>query len=340
MAVTQTRLLAWATLILLCVWFVYRPGLSGDFVFDDWQNIVKNERLALDQLTWPTLKDAALSGFSGPLKRPISMLSFALNRYAVGLDPYYYKVTNVVVHLLNTACVLVFILLLLSTYERSSGSNLSSDRIRFLSLAVCAAWGLHPLNLTAVLYVVQRMTSLSAFFTLLALICYLWWRKRQLDGGGVSTFPLIAFVSFGALGILAKETALLLPLYTFVVEATLLRFRADSVRDRRAVVTFHIIFLGVPALVAGLYLLTHPQWLLERYSYRPFDLPERLLTEARVILFYLQMTFVPNPAQLSLYHDDISLSTGLLTPPTTLGAVVVVLLLLVHPHLVGGVHPC
>jgi hypothetical protein len=50
-------------------------------------------------------------------------------------------------------------------------------------------------------------------------------------------------------------------------------------------------------------------------------LAQRLLTEPRVLVDYLHWTLLPNPMVLSLYHDEIVPSTGLLTPWGTLGAI-------------------
>ncbi len=65
------------------------------------------------------------------------------------------------------------------------------------------------------------------------------------------------------------------------------------------------------------------KWLLpgalngSAYAARPFTLSERLLTEGRVLVDYLRWIVLPTPDALSLYHDDIALSTGWLSPWTT-----------------------
>ena len=86
---------------LVATFFVYQRGLSGPFLFDDGPNIVRNANLAIHDLSPASLTQAAWSGHSGPLLRPLSMMSFAANYYATGLDPYYFKLTNLVIHLFN-----------------------------------------------------------------------------------------------------------------------------------------------------------------------------------------------------------------------------------------------
>ncbi len=53
---------------------------------------------------------------------------------------------------------------------------------------------------------------------------------------------------------------------------------------------------------------------------------ERLLTEARIVVWYLSLLLWPAPSRMSLEHDVV-VSTSLLNPPTTLGAIVFLALL-------------
>ena len=71
-----------------------------------------------------------------------------------------------------------------------------------------------------------------------------------------------------------------------------------------------------------------PNWLLNIYSTRDFTLSERLLTESRVLLFYLKMILLPRISDMGLYHDDIPLSTGIITPPTTLLSILAIFILI------------
>ncbi len=314
------RVLALLLLLALTAW-VYAPGLEGGFAFDDEANILMNQRLALDGLSIQGLREASLSGNAGPFKRPISMLSFALNHLAAGFNPFYFKLTNLVIHLVNGLLIFWVARLLLRAYRHTHARTLRRETIAWLALAVAGAWLLHPLNLTSVLYVVQRMTSLAVLFTLLGLLCYLIGRLRQLAGKPGVLWLFLGTALFGGLAILSKESGALLPLYALVCEVTLFRFQARRREANQWIYAYFGIFLLVPCLIASAYLLTHPEWFAENYLFRPFDLQERLLTEARVVWFYLAMVFVPNPIVLGIFHDDIVISTGLLSPLSTLWAV-------------------
>ena len=89
-----------AALCLLTT-LIYVPGLSGDYMFDDMPNLLHNPQLNITSLDTESLQGAAFSSGSGKLRRPVSMLSFVLNRYFFGIDPYSHKVVNLLIHLLT-----------------------------------------------------------------------------------------------------------------------------------------------------------------------------------------------------------------------------------------------
>lgn len=307
---------------LLAACLAYRPGLNGSFVFDDDANIVSNPQLAIHDLNLHTLKQAAFSSASGPLLRPISMMSFAANYYATGLDPFYFKLTNLIIHLLNGIGVFILTRLLLNFYRKRFAPGLSVGYAAWLSLAVSSAWLLHPLNLTSVLYVVQRMTSLSAFFSIWGLVIFLWGRTRLYEGKSGILLILASLLLFTPLAAFSKENGALLPLLMLVAEATLFTFHAEKLFARRFLIGFYTLSVVIPVVVALIYLAIHPGWLLAGYANRGFTLLERLMTETRVLWFYMSQIMLPNTAQMGLYLDDIPVSHGLLQPVSTLFATV------------------
>ena len=101
MRLSRTNQLLSLLLLAVLTFAVYSPGLHGTFSFDDGPNIVQNNALKIHSWSPDSLWQAALSGDAGPLKRPVAMLSFALNYLTTGLDPYYFKLTNLFIHLLS-----------------------------------------------------------------------------------------------------------------------------------------------------------------------------------------------------------------------------------------------
>lgn len=290
------------------------------FVFDDHANIVSNLPLAIHDFNLNALKQAAFSSASGPLLRPISMISFAANHYATGLNPFYFKFTNLIIHLLNGVGVFILTGALLNFYRKRFEPGFSVAHAQWISLAVASAWLLHPLNLTSVLYVVQRMTSLSAFFSIWGLAIFLWGRIRLYEGKKGILTVLASILIFTPLAAFSKESGALLPLLMLVAEMTLFTFHTEKLSARRFLIGLYTISAAIPIVVALAYIVTHPDWLLAGYANRGFTLIERLMTEARVLWFYMQQIVLPNTAQMGLYLDDISVSRGLLQPVSTLFA--------------------
>ena len=318
--------LRWIALALILTggFAAYLPGLGGGFVFDDYANLVHNERLAGASFQSPqSIARAALSSDSGPLKRPLSMLSFAVDHAVSGMDPRAFKLTNIFIHL--TAGLGVFFLTLM--LARSPALRMDSPRTPnaafYLALLTTALWLLHPLQLTSVLYAVQRMTSLAGLFMLWGLATYAYGRGLQVRGNGSGTgWILCALFLFTPLATFSKEHGALLPLLLLIVELAFFRADGLTTSGRRWLFGTHALFALLPILAAAVYLTLQPDWILRSYTNRDYSLEERLLTQARALWFYLSLIAIPDISRMGLYHDDFVLSTGLLSPPTTLIAVI------------------
>lgn len=310
--------------VVALVALVYWPGLHGGFVFDDYQNIADNPGFRSGFTHWREWLAVALSSSSSSLQRPLSMLTFIANVRFAGLDPVAMKLTNIAIHAGNV--VLVFVLARALLDAAAGGRRQAEGPRAWAPLFVAAAWGLHPINLMAVLYVVQRMESLSHAFVFLGLWLYVRGRRGQLAGERGWLRIGAGLLGCTVLGLLCKESAVLLPLYALGIELCVFRFRRDGGRVERRLVVLYLLVLALPALAAVAWLL--PQALRpDAYASRDFTLGERLLTEPRVVLGYLHWILAPGLRSLGLYHDDIVISRGLLDPPATLVALVALALL-------------
>jgi len=310
--------------VALLAMLAYLPGLWGDFEFDDAPNILDNEALRISTLGWHELVNATLSGSSGPLGRPLSMLSFALNYYVAGFDPVYFKLTNVLIHLLCGVSVYFLAFQVLRAIQ-DPGTDGAVRQAHWLGAVAASVWLVHPLNLTSVLYVVQRMTSLSAGFSFLAVGLYVLGRRKLLQGESRRGLLLIflALVPVCGLGALSKENALLSPLLMLATELIFFRFVA---RDPVVGKILGIVVAILTMLVAIGFALNAERiasYVTSGYLFREFTLIERLLTQPRVLLFYLQLMVLPTTSKMGIHHDDFVLSTGLLDPISTVIAILV-----------------
>ncbi|MGH8114926.1 MAG: hypothetical protein ACREPS_07745, partial [Rhodanobacteraceae bacterium] len=301
-------LLAIAVIVTVAV---YWPGLSGGWVFDDYPNIADNGAIHITpgHSTLIAWVNAALSSPASFLHRPLASITFAANWYFGGGNPWPYKFTNVVIHVINGVLVFCMLRALLrlmalrgcvppmlridplrseggdedppsqgegmgggglglegrkphphpnpplegegakqwraapsegSDPRDSEGSDprdVDTPRLSVssppapllrgesgnalideaaatrLALLVSIAWMLLPINLMAVLYVVQRMESLCQLFVLAGLWAYLHGRWMMLTATDARRdrhgFALaVGGIVFGTLlGLTSKETA-------------------------------------------------------------------------------------------------------------------------------------
>lgn len=302
----------WLLLLVLAM-LAYWPGLRGSFIFDDFSAIVQNDRVHAEHLDAESLSRAARSFEAGGSweARPLPMASFGINYALGGLNPWGYKFGGLLVHLGNA--LLVFLLL---------KSLLSLPKLRLERWAVPASgtlavlWAIHPLQVSTVLYVVQRMETMSLGFVLLALLAYTHGRKRQLAGADTRAWPwLLACLPLIALGLACKETALLFFGYAFVLEFTLLDFAARNPHTQR---NWRIAWAGAVAMTVLLFaFVVVPHYWSTASIERSFDSEQRLLTQLRVLPMYLGQILLPLPGHMPFYYDQIQPSQGWFAPATT-----------------------
>lgn len=315
-------------LTILITYWAYAPGLMGYFVLDDAATIQNNQHIHIDQLSFQSLKQAAFSHES-MFKRPISMLSFAINYYFTGIDSYFFKLLNLIVHMINGIGLYLLTKLLLNSYSKKFNHPINTKLAVSISIAAAAAWMVHPLNLTNVLYIVQRMNSLSTTFIIYGLILYVYGRQRINENQHGILLVLLSIAVFTPLAALCKENGLLLPLYILALEVILFRFGTPSITSRRALYGVFGFFIFLPVFLFIGYVMMHPQWLSGAYSIRDFNMQERLMTESRALWFYLKLILIPNTAEMGIFHDDFAISRGLLNPISTLFSILGIVVLLV-----------
>lgn len=300
---------------------IYYPGLSSGYYFDDYGQIVMNDALKFSTLNWENLYRAAFSSTAGPLGRQVVMASIAVEMYFLGDGAEHFKWVNLAIHLLNGA-LLAWLLHMLVSFV-SAKSRLSQFGRLWLVLATTAWWMLHPINVTSVLYVVQRMTSLSATFSLLGLTLYVYFRNKSVDSkSGIvwlrGVFALLICTSISAY---CKENGVLTLVYAWLIEVLIFRAQSDDVSYRKIFRLF-CWWLPIGAFLLGAgYLLSYPDWLAHGYVGRSFTLEQRLMTESRILWFYIRQLLLPASSLFGLYLDDFSISKGLLQPWTTVVAI-------------------
>jgi hypothetical protein len=203
--------------VLFLTALIYWPGLAGSFLFDDYPNLEKlGTRGPIE--SFELLRQYVTSGFSGPTGRPLSLLSFLIDANNWPTDPWPFKRTNVVIHLI------VGVVLFATTHKLFVSIGRSARDASWIALLATSLWLVNPFLVSTTLYAVQRMTQLAALFALGGIWFYL--RGRELlaidPRRGYATL-CIGLPVFTLLAMLSKENGALLPLLVLVLHATLNR---------------------------------------------------------------------------------------------------------------------
>jgi hypothetical protein len=322
----NTILIPLLVLLPVLTAIAYWPGLTGPLVLDDLPQL---EPLIEQRDLDPSLlyRNYLLST-SGPLGRPVSMASFILDATTHGADIWWWKYDSLMYHLI-CGLLLTWLVALLTGLAAPPTIN------RWVvGLVAGGLWLLHPLQVSTVLYTVQRMTILSTLFVFAGLVSYTYGRTRQiLDRESGWPAILASFGVFLPAAALSKESGVLLAAYITLVEFVICRFRGDSATERPLRLLHYAL---IASYLAGLLLLVlNFDRVVDAYAARDFSMTERVLTQFRVLVTYLFQILVPLPQLMGFFHDDIEVSTGLLTPPVTLVSMLVVLGLIAAA--VGGV---
>ncbi len=295
--------------IAVCCLLVYGNTMNSPFLFDGVDFIRDNSEI----------KDLgrALHFFRTP-NRSITNFSYALNYRYSALDTTGYHIVNLGIHILCSFFVFLFV--------RYTVLRVDGDDIVASSSAVIASliFAVHPIQTESVTYIYQRSTCLAAMFYMASVVAYIKFRIAENRGSkfvflGIAVFAAVcAFLSKGNSYLLL----LIIPLYELYF------FRKFS----RKSVLISLMSIIPAGAVMFLYIFSVKgtkifEILTLRFTERNFTAWERLLTESRVLVFYLSQLIYPHPSRLSLAHD-VELSKGLFSPVTTVFSVISILLII------------
>jgi tetratricopeptide (TPR) repeat protein len=297
--------------LALIVILIYANTLGSPFVFDSRNNIESNPHIRISKIN---LNELAGAAFKSPTKqRPLSNISFALNYYLHGYNVVGFHVVNLLIHI-STGFFLYFFVK--STF-RTPALKSRYGNYMWISFFTTAIWMVHPLQTQSVSYIVQRMTSLCAMFYVLSILLY---ARFRFSGQQRNKWWLFSgCILAGALALASKEIAATLPVFIIAYEWYF--FRDLDLKWLKNHIPLLSGCLLLAAVIALALLGSDPlDRVLEGYKDRDFTLTQRLLTEPRVIIFYLSQLLWPLPSRLNLDHD-FPLSNSLMDPMTTFFAI-------------------
>jgi protein O-mannosyl-transferase len=160
--VTSTRTW-WILLVCAAAFASHFPVLHAEFLlFDDPEAVTENGQV-LQGITMKSIYWAFTTNhFSNWM--PITWISLMMDTQLYGSGPAGYHWTNLVLHVLSTAILLI-------TLFRLSNETLPC-------VLTAAFFAVHPINVQAVAWIAERKGLLSSFFWLLGLLAYTYYVEK------------------------------------------------------------------------------------------------------------------------------------------------------------------
>lgn len=307
-------------LLLLMIVAAYSNTLNSPPVLDDFHSIVDEPILRVQNWSLDAFINLGKTKFS--VYRYIPNITFAWDLWVGNGQLFYLHTTNLIIHCLCFLISILFIYQICAASKNSGEECPGFFRSTESAILVAALWALNPVQTNAVTYMVQRMTSLCTLFFLLSLTCYVLGRRRFSANGRrdlqTTLLWLCAAVATG-LAFFSKENSAMIPVAMVFTEWWF--FQPDLPRRLFGFCRRHWICasIGVFVCTPVFYKLFVGQ--LAGFAGRHFTALERLMTEARIVVWYISVLLWPDPGRLSLEHH-VELSTSLFQPATTILSIV------------------
>ena len=305
--------------LLIILLAIYSNSFYGEWHFDDYANIVNNPHVQIKSFSWPEIKHCVFGIFQDRLLRPLSYFSFALNYKFGGMDVFGFHVVNFIIHYLAAVFLFLFIYNTLKLPLLQEKYFLIAYPVALLSTFF---WALNPVHVTSITYIVQRMASMAGLFYIMSMYFYLKGRTAQNLTYSISFFILCFIAGFAA--VLTKENAAMLPVSILLFDLFLIQGATKENIKKFSKILF-LPFLLI--LIIGLIYTGGFSNAFGGYDIRDFSMMQRLLTEPRVILFYLSLLFYPIGSRLTLLYD-IDISRSLFQPWTTIPSILLILFII------------
>jgi len=310
----RKKIFAFITLFIIIL-SVYSNTFHASWHFDDIPNIIDNPDLHLKEFSWQNIKKTFYANpfERGYLYRPVACLSFAVNYYFSKNNVLGYHIVNISIHFLAAFFLFLFIYHSLNLQSIQSKYNTNSYFIALLSTLL---WAINPIQTQAITYIVQRMASMAGMFYIISMYLYLKGKTSSKNPAKIIFFILCIVSAMLALG--SKENAILIPLSLFLYDFLL--FQGISREKRKKQIKYLVVTIIITLIICVIYFSfsdTTVFSFFKLYEKRVFTLWERLLTQSRVIIFYITLILYPVSTRLSIGHD-MDISQSFFDPPTTI----------------------
>ncbi|NNL77454.1 MAG: tetratricopeptide repeat protein [Desulfobacterales bacterium] len=316
-------------LLVIIVILIYADTLTTPFIFDDISNIKDNPHI---RVPFPSLRNLAWAGFHSPeTNRPIANISFALNYYFHGYNLVGFHLVNILIHIAAG----IFLYFLIKATLTTPTLRSRYEKFGWIPFFATFIWMVHPLQTQSIAYLVQRMNSMAAMFYVLSLLLYV--RCRLAASPQLKWSLFAGCVVSGVLACGTKEIAVTLPLFIILYEWYFFQGLSRQWARRHFLSLGGIVVLLI--FISLAYLGDNPlARIFSAYNFRDFTLPQRALTEFRVVIFYISLLLWPQPSRLNLDHD-FAISFSLTNPVTTLFSIAAITALIAAAIIIARREP-
>ncbi len=262
----------------------FANGVNGPFMFDDSRAIVHNPTIHHASL-WQILTVYDERPTSA---RPLSNLSFAIDRKLFGLNPKPYHWENIIIQVIIAGLLFVLMRAILKICLPTV--HLNTMRRDWLAAGMSLLWAIHPVQTECVLYITQR----SEQFAMLSMVLGFYslvkcqYHRRWLTVGFLCCF----------LGMFTKQTVLVLPLMLLLFDRAFIAGSFKACWSQRRL--FYIACFAVCISYASL-LMAVPSNPLSVGTHLGVSRMDYLLTQSQVITWYLRNLFWPTG--ICLYYN-------------------------------------
>ncbi len=265
----------WMLPLVGLTFLIYLNSLSNDFVFDDVPLIKDSQEIR----SWHNLPQ--IFGRTG--YRPVRTLTYALDYWLFGPDPYYFHLTNVLMHAVNAVLVFLFL--------RSVFENARSALVGAL-LFVC-----HPVQTAAVTYISGRKDLLATGFLLGGMLCFADYRKTQKRSAFLGCIALFILALF------SKEIAVVFPALLFAWDFLDHHWEPGAFEGKSLWARTKLVFLEHrrlygPMIVCAAFFLYYAQFIMyasRKVGFWGGSALNNYLTSLKLFSHYLQLAIVPYP---------------------------------------------
>jgi len=294
----------------------YSNTFHVPFHFDDRPNIVENPNVQFTVLTWDRLERLIKNTYKVTI-RVFSYFTFALNYYFGGFNVFGYHLVNFFIHIASGIFLYWFLMLTFNLPSLKEKYGPISYKVALFSSLIFIS---HPIQTQSVTYIVQRMASMAGMFYLLSFILYI---KGRLSTGVPRIFYFGGTMLSYLLGVFSKENVAILPLFIVLYEFYFFQNFDLSPRGKRILFALIGSLLVLGAFGFVLWGKRYIDLTIEGFQDRPFTMLERVLTQPRVVLYYVTLLVFPHPSRFNLDYD-FPISKTLLNPPTTLISILII----------------